>query len=60
MTPIMNKKERMEIIKKFNLNPDIQVKPLYVLNVPVVFLGFTKKGLEMWKSQDGKILYIMY
>ena len=60
MTPIMNKKERMEVIKKFNLNPDIQVKPLYVLNVPVVFLGFTKKGLEMWTSQDGKILYIMY
>ena len=41
-------------------NPDIKVEPIYVLNVPVIFLGFNSKGLEMWKSKDGKKLYIMY
>lgn len=60
MRKLMDDKELKTVIKKFHLNPDIQVKPLYVLNVPVVFLGFNNKGLEMWKSKDGKILYIMY
>lgn len=60
MRKLMSEKELKNVIKKFNLNPDIQVKPLYVLNIPAVFLGFNSKGLEMWKSKDGKILYIMY
>ena len=60
MRKLMNDKELKNVIKKFGLRPDIEVKPLYVLNVPAVFLGFNSKGLEMWKSRDGKILYIMY
>ncbi len=56
----MSDKELKTVIKKFGLNPDIKVEPLYVLNIPVIFLGFNNKGLEMWKSKDGKKLYIMY
>lgn len=60
MKKIMSDKELNAIIKKFDLNPKIEVKPTYVLSGHVVFLGFNSKGLEMWKSQDGKFLYIMY
>lgn len=60
MRKLMSDKELKAVIKKFGLNPDIKVEPLYVLNVPVIFLGFNSKGLEMWKSKDGKKLYIMY
>ena len=56
----MSDKELKAVIKRFGLRPDIQVEPIYVLNVPVVFLGLNSKGLEMWKSKDGKFLYIMY
>lgn len=60
MKKLMSDKELKAVIKRFGLRPDIEVKPLYILNVPVVFLGFNSKGLEMWKSKDGKNLYIMY
>lgn len=56
---LISKKEKNEIIKKHHLNPDIQVKTIAVLNIPVSFLGFTKDHREMWKSHDGKTLYIM-
>lgn len=60
MKKLMSDKELKAVIKRFKLRPDIEVKPLYVLNIPAVFLGFNSKGLEMWKSRDGKTLYIMY
>ncbi len=60
MKKLMSDKELKSVIKKFDLSPDIQVKPLYVLNVPVIFLGLNSKGLEMWKSKDGNFLYIMH
>lgn len=60
MRKLMSDKELKTVIERFGLRPDIQVKPIYILNVPVVFLGLNSKGLEMWKSKDGKFLYIMY
>ena len=60
MKKLISNKELKAVIKRFQLRPDIEVKPLYVLNISAVFLGYNSKGLEMWKSKDGKTLYIMY
>ena len=52
-------KERKELIKRFGLAPNFEVKVIAVLNIPVSFCGYDSKKREMWRSPDGKTLYIM-
>lgn len=52
-------KERQNLIKRFNLDPNFTVKTIAVLDIPVSFCGYDSKKRELWRAPDGKTLYIM-